>query len=95
VKSSVLKFATACIALVVAAGRAHAADITAIKLDKGGTALLLIGEIKRGDGAKFRSEASKYDDGYVLLESDGGSLADAIDIGETIRLKGVRNGRDQ
>ena len=87
-KSSVLKFATACIALVVAAGRAHAADITAIKLDKGGTALLLIGEIKRGDGAKFRSEASKYDDGYVLLESDGGSLADAIDIGETIRLKG-------
>lgn len=69
-------------------GRADAADITAIKLDDGSVALLLTGDVKPGDGAKFRSEASKYHDGYVLLESDGGSLAEALDIGETIRLKG-------
>jgi len=87
VKSFIVPFAWACAALLGSAP-VQAAKITAIKLDKGGTALLITGDIENGDGAKFRSEASKYDDGYVLLESDGGSLADAIDIGETIRLKG-------
>src|SRR5205823_7956897 len=50
------------------------------------------------DGAKFRSEASKYEQADVLLESDGGALIDALEIGEAIRLKGygtaVLNGSD-
>jgi hypothetical protein len=69
-------------------GRAQAADITPVKMDKGATALLVTGDIEPGDAAKFRSAASKYDNGYVLLESNGGSLVDALDIGETIHLKG-------
>jgi hypothetical protein len=79
--------AAACFALGLC-GRAEGAEIRAVKLDKGGTALLVTGDIQSGDGAKFRAEASKYDNGYVLLESNGGSLTDAIDIGETIHLKG-------
>jgi hypothetical protein len=68
--------------------RADASEITAIALDKGGEAIIVTGDLVAGDGARFRSEASKYDDAFVLLESDGGSLIDALDIGETIRLKG-------
>lgn len=83
---SVLKWVSACV-LVVLSGQVAAADITAIKYS-GGTALAITGDISRGDGTKFRAEASKYNNGYVLLESDGGSLADAIDIGEAIHLKG-------
>jgi hypothetical protein len=86
VKSPVLKRAVACVALLFG-GQAEAANITPIKYD-GGTALAVTGDIIAGDGAKFRSEASKYDSGYVLLESDGGSLVDAIEIGEAIHLKG-------
>lgn len=66
----------------------HAVEITPIPLKDGSTALLLTGDIQRGDGAKFRAQASKYEEGFVLLESDGGALADAIEIGETIRLRG-------
>ena len=85
-KSSAMRLAIAFSALA-AISPARSADISALRLDRG-TALIITGEIKPGDGAKFRSEASKYIDGYVFLESEGGSLADAIDIGETIRLKG-------
>lgn len=85
-KSLVLKGASACFAVIMSA-QAEAADITPLKYSNG-TALVVTGDIQTGDGAKFRSEASKYKDGYVLLESNGGSLVDAIDIGETIRLKG-------
>jgi hypothetical protein len=84
-KRIVLQIGFACFALP-AFGQADAAKLSTIKLDKGWT-IVVTGEIERGDGAKFRSEASKYDDVLVLLESPGGSLADAIDIGETIRLK--------
>jgi hypothetical protein len=87
VKSATVQLAAASLAFL-GCGPAIAADISAIKLDKQETALVVTGDIQPGDGAKFRAEASKYVGGYVLLESDGGSLADAIDIGETIRLKG-------
>jgi hypothetical protein len=85
-KRIALQIGFACLALP-AFGQADAAKLSTIKLDKGWT-IVVTGEIERGDGAKFRSEASKYDDVLILLESPGGSLADAIDIGETIRLKG-------
>ena len=88
VQSSKVKLATAWVVVSALCSPVHAADISAVKLDKGGMALIVTGNIVHGDGAKFRAEASKYDEAFVLLESDGGSLADAIDIGETIRLKG-------
>jgi hypothetical protein len=87
VKKIVLGLAAAT-GLLAAVAPADAADITPIPLKDGSTALLLTGDITSGDGEKFRSEASKYKDAFVLLESDGGSLADALEIGETIRLRG-------
>lgn len=87
----------ACITLTLE-GRADAAKISTFKLDAGRMALLLTGTIEHGDGARFRAEASKYDKADVLLESDGGALSDALEIGEAIRLKGyataVLNGSD-
>lgn len=75
--------------LVLAAGaRTEAADISPVQLDERTTAIFLIGDIKPGDSSKFKSLAEKYDKAIVLLESNGGSVAAAIDIGEAIRLKG-------
>lgn len=86
-KSCVLRLAVASLAIVSAAG-VDAAKISTFKLDGGRMALLVTGSIEHGDGAKFRSEATKYDKADVLLESEGGALSDALDIGEAIRLKG-------
>lgn len=71
---------------------ALAADVTPVDLGKGEMALFVTGDIVSGDAAKFRAQASKYEQAFVILESEGGSLADAIDIGETIHLKGFATG---
>ena len=55
-KGFILQLATASAAITLFA-RADAAEIYAIKLDKGGTALVVTGTILPGDGAKFRAEA--------------------------------------
>jgi hypothetical protein len=65
-----------------------AAEISPVALEKGRTAIFLIGEIKPDDATTFRALAQKYDDALVLLESDGGSVGAAIEIGKAIRLKG-------
>jgi hypothetical protein len=77
---------------------ARAADISSLKLDKDLTAILLVGDIQSGDEKKFSAEAAKYESAVVLLESEGGSVPAALQIGEAIRLKGfgtwVINGSD-
>jgi len=67
---------------------ANAAKIGMVKLDADTNAIFVVGDIDQEDGAKFRAEAAKYDQAIVLLESEGGSLAASIEIGETIHLKG-------
>ncbi|WP_230281660.1 hypothetical protein [Croceicoccus sp. Ery15] len=75
-----------------------AAEIEAVSLDSDLTAILVTGDIEAGDALSFRNEAAKVDQAIVMLESDGGSTLEAIEIGEAIRLKGfstlVINGSD-
>ena len=96
-KYRVLRLASACFGALFCS-QADAAKITPIKLDDGKIVLLLTGTIEHGDAARFRSEASKYDKAEVVLESDGGALSDALEIGKAIRLQGygtaVLNGSD-
>lgn len=80
------------VALIAAALNTHfpasASEIKSIQLDDGGAAIFIIGDIEQGDARRFRHEAGKHDDAVVFLESDGGLTAEAIEIGEAIRLKG-------
>lgn len=46
------------------------------------------GEIKSGDDEKFRKIAAEYSDAIVLLNSEGGMIGPAMDIGRTIKLRG-------
>lgn len=50
-------------------------------------AILILGDIVASDAEKFRREAGKHNGAIVLLESDGGSVPAAIEIGEVIRLR--------
>ncbi|MFC6623115.1 hypothetical protein [Novosphingobium panipatense] len=66
----------------------QAAEVTSYTT-RGGTHLIfVIGDIVSGDDERFKGEASKYSDATVVLESDGGKTVTAIEMGETIRLKG-------
>ncbi|WP_374407429.1 hypothetical protein [Pelagerythrobacter sp.] len=67
---------------------AMAAEISAVELDSELVAIAIEGEIASGDGATFRREAAKHEAAVVLLDSEGGSTLDALEIGEAIRLRG-------
>ncbi|MBO9518076.1 MAG: hypothetical protein J7493_08410 [Porphyrobacter sp.] len=67
---------------------ASGADIYSVELDSETIAIAIEGDISKGDGEIFRREAAKHEQATVLLESDGGSTVDAIEIGEAIRLRG-------
>lgn len=56
--------------------------------DKKGEFISIVGDIEEGDLAKFRRLAVTYDDAVVYLASDGGLVAEAIEIGKIIRIKG-------
>jgi hypothetical protein len=71
---------------------ARAAEITTLPDNDGPAVILVIGDIQSGDAKKFRIEAAKSNNAVVLLESDGGLVAEAIQIGEVIRLKGYATG---
>lgn len=74
--------------LCFSATKGSAAEISVSKLDDTTTAIFIIGKIEASDGKKFKSEASIHDNAVVFLESNGGSTMAAIEIGESIRLKG-------
>lgn len=54
-----------------------------------GSAIILIsGEIKAGDDSKFRELSVRFPDAMVGLDSAGGAIVPALEIGRQIRLRG-------
>lgn len=78
--------------VIALAGSAIAADIEVLPPKKGGEAagIMISGEIMSGDDAKFRKIAAEYSDAFVLLDSEGGAISPAMDIGRTIKLRGYK-----
>jgi len=67
---------------------AQAAEITVTPADGDKDPIISIsGEIKKGDDARFRSIAAELSSAIVLLDSDGGAITPAMDIGRTIKLR--------
>lgn len=67
----------------------QAADINLVRGTKGEEDVISIkGEFKIGDENKFRALALTSKRGTVFLDSDGGKLQPAIEIGKIIRIKG-------
>lgn len=67
---------------------ASAAEIKADKTEAGTVIIWVSGEIKNGDDAKFRRLSIEHKDAIVVLDSDGGRLMPALEIGKIIRLAG-------
>lgn len=67
---------------------AYAAEIKADKTEAGTVIIWVSGEIKNGDDAKFRRLSIEHKDAIVVLDSDGGQLMPALEIGKIIRLAG-------
>ena len=67
----------------------HAAEITIVRGAKGDSDVIKIkGEIKTGDDEKFRVLALGSRRAIVQLDSNGGRLSPALEIGKMIRLRG-------
>lgn len=69
-------------------GAAHAAKIGHRTLSNGVDVILIMGAIERGDDEVFRALSIQHKEAIVVLESDGGALAAAIEIGKIVRLAG-------
>ena len=52
--------------------------------------ILIDGEIIAGDDEKFRKLAAEFSDAIVVLNSEGGAISPAMDIGRTIKLRGYK-----
>jgi hypothetical protein len=67
---------------------AHAAEIQVYPDSESETTLILVeGSIVKGDEKKFRKIAAEHSDAIIVLDSDGGAIVPAMDIGRTIRLR--------
>lgn len=66
---------------------AYAAEITHEQIEEGGI-ISIQGEIQSGDAEKFRQVSVNYPKAVVVLESEGGSLLPAIEIGKIIKIAG-------
>src|SRR4051812_33658998 len=62
-----------------------AANIAHTKID-GFDLITITGEIQPGDDAKFRQLSVTYNKAVVALDSRGGSLLPALEIGKIIRI---------
>ena len=70
-------------------GVVHAAQISIVRGGKGDVDLIKIrGEIQQGDAEQFRTLALSSSRATVLLDSPGGRLRPALEIGKMVRLKG-------
>lgn len=66
-----------------------AANIEVIPLEEDDEVVIAItGDIEPGDDDQFRKIAAAYSNAIVMLNSDGGTIAPAMDIGRTIKLRG-------
>ena len=81
--------ALACV--VLSAGSAHAASISVEPTGPDKPAVVVVqGSFERRDGEQFFTKTASLTAALVRLESNGGSLVAGIQIGETIRLKGLQ-----
>jgi hypothetical protein len=83
----------ACAALVAAAALAAApvsAGIEHSTLADGTEGIYVTGEIQLGDDAVFRRIADRFPDAVVFLESPGGTVIPALEIGRLARERGYR-----
>jgi hypothetical protein len=80
----------ATIALVAATATPHSAlasEITAERSEDGSLTLIFIqGEIEAGDERKFRKLALEHSDAIVVLDSPGGAVGPALEIGRAINV---------
>ena len=67
---------------------AHAAEFYNETFSDGTEAIIVSGEIVAGDEERFRNLSIKYPKAIVALESPGGALKPALEIGRQIRLRG-------
>lgn len=83
------RFATGILACAGLAGFSpvRAASVTEDLSDPDAPSIMIDGEIKPGDDIKFRDLAMKHERAIVFLNSPGGSIVPAIEIGKAIRLK--------
>lgn len=84
-----MKFFSIALLFIFHAVRAHSADISAIEDPSSNVLMVLInGEIVEGDAAKFTSTIGSSDRVIVALQSPGGLVNEAIQIGANIRQRG-------
>src|SRR5262249_9105516 len=71
------------------ASASHAADMHLIGTDEPAVQLITIaGEIKVGDESTFAELAGQAKSAIVVLNSSGGALLPALEIGKTVRHRG-------
>lgn len=58
-------------------------------LSSGLALVTILGDIERGDATRFRRVISGVERGVVVLHSPGGSLVDSLEIGQTVRERGL------
>lgn len=77
------------VGMCLSMGTAHAAVIEKIPKAAGASDLIVItGVIEANDDAQFNQIAATTGQAVVLLNSEGGSVLPALEIGRAIRLKG-------
>jgi hypothetical protein len=82
-----------CAAAVAAAGIISAPVSAAVRhstLAGGVEGIYVTGEIGLGDDAAFRRIAERFPDAVVFLESPGGTVIPALEIGRLVRERGYR-----
>lgn len=78
-----------CLFFTVTCFHTHAADITKIPGQKGEIDVITIkGQFIAGDEDKFKGLALTTKQAMVVLDSPGGRLAPALEIGKIVRIKG-------
>ena len=56
--------------------------------EQGLTIIFIEGQLRSGDGRAFVDTVIDVENAFIVLSSDGGDIAAALDIGKAIRLKG-------
>lgn len=85
-----IKFFVSALMLVGASTSALGAELYNETLENGTEVIFLNGTISSGDEERFRELSVKYQNAIVVLNSSGGMLKPALEIGRQIRLRGYR-----
>lgn len=74
--------------MLLASTGARSAEFTETRLKSGTPLILIEGEIKEGDDEKFRNITLRNSEAVIALESPGGLIRPALEIGRLIKLRG-------